>query len=250
MPNHVTNILTFEGDIAEIERMMLEIQDDNQGLTSIDFNKIIPMPIELHVESSNRSEQGLKMYKDFWSVYGVTAVLNAPTNMVDEETILDMLDSYAAENELDIELLRLGKQCYDNIQKYGAPTWYEFRTRHWNTKWEAYGFDYFEDCQDNQCKFQTAWSAPHPVIEKLSEMYPDVEINHAWADENLGCNCGECDYKGGETIYEWIPADDSKEAYELSAKILGYNLGEAGFIFSEESGTYEYHEPDCGMELN
>ena len=37
--------------------------------------------------------------------------------------------------------------------------------------------------EENACiSFQTAWSAPHPVIEKTVEMFPDVQIMHRWAD--------------------------------------------------------------------
>ena len=36
----------------------------------------------------------------------------------------------------------------------------------------------------------TAWSAPIPVIKKLSEMYPNIELTLEFADEDLGQNCG------------------------------------------------------------
>ena len=49
------------------------------------------------------------------------------------------------------------------------------------------------DYQDGDAlNFLTAWSAPHPVMEKLAEMFPDVGIEHEWADEDIGySNCTE-----------------------------------------------------------
>ena len=41
MPNHVINILSFEGDKTKIRQMLEDIKDDECGLHSVDFNKII-----------------------------------------------------------------------------------------------------------------------------------------------------------------------------------------------------------------
>lgn len=46
----------------------------------------------------------------------------------------------------------------------------------------------------NEICFQTAWTAPHPIIEKLSEMYPEVAIRHMWANEDLWQDCGSRTY--------------------------------------------------------
>ena len=59
------------------------------------------------------------------------------------------------------------------------------------------------------------------MIEKLSEQFPDVRISHRWADEDLGCNCGERDYQDGEIVYENIP-DDRMVAMDLALSIWDY----------------------------
>ena len=41
MPNHITNILTFEGDSEQVHAVLDKIKSDELGLGSIDFNKII-----------------------------------------------------------------------------------------------------------------------------------------------------------------------------------------------------------------
>lgn len=72
MPNHVINILSFEGDKTKIRQMLEDIKDDEYGLHSVDFNKIIPMPPSLDLEASSRTQAGLAAYKDFIDVYKQT----------------------------------------------------------------------------------------------------------------------------------------------------------------------------------
>lgn len=51
MPNYIQNILRFEGDDKEIKRLFEAIKGDN---TVFDFNRVIPMPQELNIESSSK----------------------------------------------------------------------------------------------------------------------------------------------------------------------------------------------------
>ncbi len=58
MPNHITNIITIDGVSKErISEILAAIRSDEVEIqqNSIDFNKVIPMPEELKVESSSRS---------------------------------------------------------------------------------------------------------------------------------------------------------------------------------------------------
>ena len=86
----------------------------------------------------------------------------------------------------------------------------------------------------------TAWSEPEPVLEKLTEMFPDALITHQWADEDLGYNVGTREYEDGELMYENIPDGGTKESYEMAAEIMGLDLKDIGYKFSNESNTYEY----------
>ena len=100
---------------------------------------------------------------------------------------------------------------------YGKKNWYDWSCWNWGTKWNSYGNSF----DGHTLTFQTAWSAPHPVIKTLSEMYPDVTISHRWADEDLGYNCGERDYRNGEITHEYIP-DLQTDAMNLSLSVWGY----------------------------
>ena len=39
----------------------------------------------------------------------------------------------------------------------------------------------------------------------MSGMYPNIELTLEFADEDLGQNCGEMKFKGGDIIEEYIP---------------------------------------------
>lgn len=48
MPNHVTNIVIVSGDPDTVGAMFEAIENDEIGLGSIDFNKIIPTPDNIY----------------------------------------------------------------------------------------------------------------------------------------------------------------------------------------------------------
>lgn len=85
--------------------------------------------------------------------------------------------------------------------------------------------------------FQTAWSAPHPVLEKLSEMFPDVKLEHEWADEDIGQNCGRCSYQNGEIIDGYVP-ESEKEAIEFACKMWEYDPADMDLRLNDEGTKY------------
>lgn len=150
MPNHVQNRITLEGDESAIRRMLEQIQNDEYGLGTIDFEKVIPMP-------------------------------------------------------------------------EGTEDAYNWHITNWDTKWNAYGYnDAVDYSKSEMLEFLTAWSAPHSVVEKLSEQFPEIEITHEWADEDIGMNCGRRMYFGGERCEEYVP-ESEKEAVEFAEGVWGFS---------------------------
>ena len=70
-------------------------------------------------------------------------------------------------------------QMQANIEKYGYPTWYEFANAKWGTKWEACEPNH-EENKDGSVTiwFDTAWSPPMPIYEKLEEVGFEVEATY------------------------------------------------------------------------
>ena len=245
MPNHVTNIIEYSGDEKAIKKMLESIKNDTFGIGTIDFDKIIPMPKSLDIESGSRTDRGLRVYKDFIDVYTLAGtvlkdLLNIPK---------DIEDSFlAVRDDVKPEEWELGRTATQNILMYGAPTWYEWRIGHWGTKWNAYdyedGVDYSED---DHLRFQTAWGAPHPVIARLAELYPDISFTHLWADEDIGQNCGRFVYEDGVRIEEYYPSLDP-ESIEFAAKVMDATP-EDWNLYLNASGTKYIYAGEDGYEL-
>lgn len=247
MPNHIENIITLKGDEQKIREMLTAIQGDDYGIGSVDFNKIIPMPQSLNIEAGSNTDRGLKLYKEFISEYLFAkrgACIPKITSKDLEKSEKDYLQSRRG---IKADEWELGKVAWNNIQKYGAPTWYEWSINNWGTNRNSYGYDK-NLCygKENHLRFKTAWSAPHKIIKKLSEMYPDVFFTHEWAYEDIGANCGRKCYKGGEQTEEYYP-DNMKDGIEFACRVLNHDPTELDLVLNKAENDYintEYEEFD------
>lgn len=86
-------------------------------------------------------------------------------------------------------------QMLRNHRKTGFMHSMDFARSAWGTKWNACDQSVEEP---GLAKFDTAWSFPEPVFLKLSQMFPEATIELAYADEDIGSNCGTVTFKGGE----------------------------------------------------
>ena len=190
MANNVTNIIRFKGDASQIEAMRTAIQDDEYGVTSIDFDKIIPMP------------EGLWM-----------GGINPDTRAI-----------------------------------YGKNNWLDWSIANWGTKWNAYHFA-CDDYESDKITFYTANTAPHPILKRISEMYPNITMHHQWADDNVGYNCGERTYKGGQMLDEYYP-DYGKRAVEFACKVMGTRPADHYLMLNEEGTEYVCMDSEESPDIN
>ena len=238
MPNWVQNNIKFSGDTAEIKKMLETIKNDEISFGSIDFNKIIPMPESLNIECGSRTDKGIEMVKNY--LESMPEELKGKEGTY-EEFIADLRNhSTDISDEKEKKIWDIGVTAVDNLYKYNAPTWYEWCNDNWNTKWNACGYDENTDYSDSDfIWFQTAWSAPVPVIQKLSEMYPNIELTLEFADEDLGQNCGEMKFKDGDIFEEYIP-QTGKEAIEFAAKVWEYDISDFQLHLNATGTDYVY----------
>lgn len=120
------------------------------------------------------------------------------------------------------ELIHLGNLYANNYAKYKAFTWYDWRVSCWGTKWNS--FDYYPQDKD-QIAFSTAWSAPLPVIRKLSLMYPHRKIEMWSASEDTGEGTFYYTVRNGKAKAVHYEAY-TEESNEVFAKCWGYYPGE------------------------
>ena len=254
MPNHVTNILRVSGDPEKVRAMFEAVKDDEIGLGSLDFNKVIPKPEALDIEWGSRSHRAMKLYKAFVEESTMLATMNVLSPQPDavySKQVAELLTKYEKLTQDDPELFSLGEQCYNNIRDYGHPSWYDWSLANWGTKWNSYGYhDYTaKDFNGGSVEFQTAWSYPDPIIDALAARYPDLSFEVKWADEDFGYNVGHKEFENGEELFSHIPPGGSKEALEMAAEIHELDLADEGYLLNEKTGEYEYHNPDESMSL-
>ena len=118
MPNHVENNIILKGDEQKIREMLEAIQNDDYGLGTVDFNKIINMPESLNIEAGSETDRGLKAYSDFIDVYvfgrNAEEALNAIRNISKESEDIFLKQR----NDVKINEWELGKIAWNNIQNY------------------------------------------------------------------------------------------------------------------------------------
>ncbi len=133
MPNWVRNRMTvkFEddtfkaiGNVMQILNFIMKPFCTEECV--FDFEKLIPIPDSYYADydpskalypTSALSERALQDYSDY------VGMGKMPENM---------------DAERHKAMFTIGKQSYDNYQRYGAANWYDWCWKYWGTKWEAY----------------------------------------------------------------------------------------------------------------
>ena len=247
MPNHVTNILTITANNATAMQDFLTFVKGDEADDYFDFKKIVPMPEELDITSGSQTDRGIEVYLTLVNPSILYVAYDRPkmdaahfaklNKMLNSEKMFtyyncalskETIEEFAKEGTLD-SLFETGTKACLNMQLFGATTWYNWCIKNWGTKWDAYDQDLNLNSDVNATiSFSTAWSAPHPVIEKISEKYPDLSIEHKWADEDIGNNCGYRTYSNGEITEEvyYDYATDGKEAERFACELWGYDPDE------------------------
>lgn len=143
----------------------------------------------------------------------------------------DLVDGETGEPRIDFNrIIPMPKNIFrgDLGQKehelYGENNWYDWSVKNWGTKWNAcYSII---DADENIITFQTAWSAPFPIIDKLLEKLPDISFVFEFAGEDLGYNCGELVVENGEYAEEYWPDRGTEEAEKFACEVWGYDYEE------------------------
>ena len=217
MPNWVSNVVNFEGDAEEIERLKATVQSIGEAgdAYDFDFDKIIPTPKGLHdVVSGGLEDMAREICKK---------ISHDPLGEILEDKMDMLLDKIKwPEWVKDIPKQKaMMKQYIKNFKETGYTSWYGWCCDKWGTKWNA------SDSQfgDNEVDFNTAWSTPVPVMIQLSKMFPTVLISVSFADEDLGSNCGRYDLQDGSIVDEYIPAN-ADEALKYACDVRGEDYNE------------------------
>ena len=159
MPNWCTNYVTIR-------------HDDKQAI----------LDLQATIEQSQQAKE--------FSAGFFNQILPMPEELMDNE-----LTTYGGSE--DEQTARVIKQK-TMIEKYGFPSWYDWRIETWGTKWDVREIGVFEINEPDQTielQFDTAWSPPLGVYEAL--MDKGFYIRAEYVDECMGF------------VGEWIDGEDN-----------------------------------------
>ena len=145
MPNWCTNELTISGNAETLDEILEFCEGENGRL---DFDKIIPYP--------------------------------EPYKQMDKEAPDWTLGQEARDAQMAIYKAKWGT-THDGYNSGG----YEWCCKNWGTKWNASGVT-LTDSPDDVCfSFDTAWSPPIQVIEKLASKFPTLNFELKYEERGL-----------------------------------------------------------------
>lgn len=159
MPNWCNNDIAINGTKEDIDALEALLQT---GENSFDFNLFAPYPKEFK-DADNEAKR----------VY--------------DELVKEAGDPYRID---------WGKVPADGFNKGG----YEWCIENWGTKWSA-DEPTSERVRDTDFSiwFETAWSPPIPVIQKMSETFPKLKITIYYEECGMGFK-GYATFIGGEVV--------------------------------------------------
>ena len=154
MPNHCYNRVTFYSDDKEKEIKKLH------DIFSIDVESV----------DEERTIFGQFIPEPDW-----------PTTPLAEEDVKYWLrDKRGEVGELPVST----KETYGTISKFTSTgnqddRWYDWRLKHWDTKWDCYDLEIDEDDLPHgfEVSFNTAWSPPEEICRAIRKQYPDIDIS-------------------------------------------------------------------------
>lgn len=210
MPNWVITRIYITGPedkIKEFEDKALDLREEAEEVFS--FHRICPVPEELvHTISPNPrpeikkvinqkgEEETIEVYPMFTNQWEINSALQRG------ETPPEPIPCNNATPQMREEL----------VLKYGRSNWYDWQLFNWGTKWNASESTYNQE--DKILEFQTAWSCPSELIQKMADMFPEIKFNGTYADEDFGSNVGYI-----ENGFPYAFDNCTEESYETAATL-------------------------------
>lgn len=141
-------------------------------------------------------------------------------------------DDYFIKTRADFDAV--GEYALQNIRKYGFTSWYDWRLANWGCKWEPWDVK-IEHCSDKKLRieFTTANSTPTHGLMTLSKLFPTVQLDVQYADEDIGYNCGRAIYRNDEVTEEDIYFGGN-DSVTFACRLWGYDPDEYRKQFHED----------------
>ena len=208
MPNYVQIRFTVEGSPEDLAAFSAGVATDERRF---DFERLIPMPKSLRVESGSSSSTGYAAASR--DPQEVARYLSMPWVRQLGITSADQFVEYVRTQLPDT--YALGLVCVQNVAEHGHPTWYEWSLEHWGVKWNAGSLEVTEHGDKLEYYFEAANSFPEPVFEALASRFPTVKLNGT-VDEEGGWFYGEITIEHGELVVDFRKGTRKGGPYDYS----------------------------------
>ena len=212
MANDYRNRLTLRGERETLEKVFDSIRTKgafNDGSDRVfDFDKVIPTPDELDIESNSGAEMVVLLYMRQAHFTMVAAPHDPMVKMA-----IERYEKWDDDTKARME--KLARQYLANIAKYEYPNWYSFHIGKWGTKWNAYGSNVRNG---DTLEYETANGYPEPVLIELSKKWPDVEFDLMAADEDIGSYTIKGTFKNGE--FDGIREHRTPKAFDIAFELF------------------------------
>lgn len=209
MENYVAHQLTIEG--IHCQSVIREFAGDT---STIDFNRIVPIPEDLKVEWSFEGFMGLTAVKGSDKI--TTHIWLQSLGLTSASELLPYLERERPES------IELGRKYWKNMEKHGHPTWQEWCLENWGTKYNALSPTSWELTPDGAViYFNTQSRPPGRVIHFLSERFSSTPMTLRFFDSDWSF-AGEFYFADGFAGHETItPKRDDPRSLELYRIVYG-----------------------------
>lgn len=183
MPNWCTNRFTITSDD---EKNLKPIKDDIKKIKEDGFlQTYIPQPEELlHTTAPSRIVTEEEYQKQL-------AVRTKWDNTPEEEREPNFRPS-----------LYVTQSISDSLKKkYGSDNWYDWRYKHWGTKWNESEFEI--DCYDQSIEggFESPWCTPATGYKHISTIFKDTIITLGYNEMGMDY-CGVAKFNNGRCLFD------------------------------------------------
>lgn len=143
MPNNVDNTVSITGPLKDRKALQKFLKGDD---SDFDFNKIVPMP-------------------------------DALRETVTGGCTIDGIDCRVWREKDGKKFAMTAMESVGLRRKYGADNWYDWAIKAWGTKWNAYNVSVKAGKDELVYEFQTAWSSPEGLIQRLAEKFKTLQFD-------------------------------------------------------------------------
>lgn len=163
------------------------------------FTKVVPTPRELEEVERLEDQDLYEAYANY--LFNDDTKLKQLFNTREYDKQYKTFDKFLAYLSTKYSLEKMFA-VRDLQKKYGVSNWYDFNCRYYGCKWDArpmYDDPYPADV--SEIEFETPWSPPEGVMNKIAELLPDEEFTWHFDEESCAFSA-DAEFHGNGTFTE------------------------------------------------